>query len=240
MLKRSTLQTWQSNLLAPRLRVPTAGAWRRLEAGEKRINMLQEAFSSQAMQSGEIFVITGARGTGKSKAALAICDLRAMQAVYATEQKERSPLPPEEGQCIIVDPVSAFQPENVKQLIQDYKGVCPIILVDRIPRAFRHIFPDLQQSAKNGEIVLVGLKPPSPGVISGYIKDLLKDYDSVLESSDFVELGKAMEGLSLYQVNQITMDAALSRLQYVQPIDRLCFEQALTNWKRMRNSDGEL
>jgi ABC-type cobalamin/Fe3+-siderophores transport system ATPase subunit len=235
-----TREAWQDAPLAARLPVPVDGAWDRLYAGERRTAMLQAAFSTEAMSNGDVFVVLGRRGSGKSTVALAVCDLRSFQAVYATIQTERAPLPPTHGQCVIVDPVSAFTPEYVKTVLETYAGVSPVILVDRTARSFRGIFDDdVQAVAARGEVTLLQLKLPSASTIAQYIEQLLQGYEFELEDNDFIELGSAMAsaGMSLPHVNQVSVDAALSRLQHAQPIDRSSFDEALTAWKRLRGSE---
>jgi hypothetical protein len=237
MFRRSSpeeLASWQSNPLAARLSVPVEGAWGRLYAGEKRSAMLQNAFSTESMQNGDVFIIVGPRGSGKSTVALSVCDLRALEASYATTQRERSPQPPQAGRCVIVDPVSAFDAGEVRSLIQDYKGISPVILVDRHLRAMDKVIDDIHQAASVGDVTLVNLKLPSAEVIGDYIKQLLAGYDTSLEDDDYIQLGQAMENVSLPQVNQVAVDAALSRLQYAQTIDRPAFDEALTAWNRLR------
>lgn len=218
----------EAGTLAPRLEVPVRGGWQRLYAGPKRLQMLEQAFSSEAMLRGGVFALVGESGTQKSMTALAVCDLRDYRAVYATDQTDRPVFEVTSRLCVIVDPVSAYRREDVASCVKTYRGRCPIILIDR------------HESALGGIIqpndTVVRLKLPSAESIAAYIKALLGGYQSQLSEADYVALGQAMRGLNLAQVNQITVDATLSRLQYKQPVDRRAFDEALHAFHAVRSA----
>lgn len=220
--------TWQaSGSLGARLEVPVDGAWDRLYAGPKRTSMLESAFSTQLMQEGGVVALVGPRGSGKSTIALAACDLRRFRAVYATAQTDRPAMKPQHGLCVIIDPVSAFDREDVAACVRAYRGTTPVILVDRFERSLQGVV-DTQTDT------VVKLKLPSPSAIAVYIEDLLCDYNAQLTTQDYADLGHAMKGLSFPQVNQIAVDAALSRLQHAVPVDRGSFDEALSAFAAIR------
>lgn len=240
MVKLSFASTPKIQDLSPQIIVPVEGAWKRYYASEKRSLMLQQAFSIKNMLNGSIFVLSGPRGSGKSAAALAACDLRNFEAVYAYNSPHHEQVEIKEGQCIIIDPVSAFETEELQQLVEDYRGKCPIILIDRVKRPFETIFENIDNSIANKEIIFIGLKPPSSQILSGYLKELLAGYSHSLQENDYIDLGRAMNGMSIPQASQVIMDAALSKMQHSEVIDRSCFDIALTNWNRMKQSKQSL
>lgn len=219
--------TWRApSGLAGRLEVPIAGAWNRLSAGPKRRNMLENALSSEAVSQGALIAVVGPAMSGKSQVGLALADLRGLRAVFATDQSDQQAFKPQGDMLVLIDPVSAYPPEDVKACIDFYRGKCPMILVDREEEAFAGI---------EGIHSIIRLRLPSPGAVSSYLKELFHDYPHGLTEADFEQLGAAMSGLSLPQVNQVAVDAALSRLQYSQAVDRRALDSALAAHGMMRS-----
>jgi len=211
--------TWRApSALAARLEVPIDGAWNRLSAGPKRRSMLENALSSQAVQNGSVIAVCGPPMSGKSQVGLALADLRGLRAVFATDQQDQQAFRPQPGLLVMIDPVGAYPQEDVQACIEFYRGSCPIVLVDRDEVAISEI---------QGVDSIIRLRLPSSGAVGSYLQELLQDYPHGLTDSDFQQLGEAMAGLSLPQVNQVTVDAALSRLQYSQPVDRRALDAAL-------------
>lgn len=211
--------TWRApSPLAARLEVPIDGAWNRLSAGPKRRGMLENALSSQAVQNGSVIAVCGAPMSGKSQVGLALADLRGLRAVFATDQQDQQAFRPQPGLLVMIDPVGAYPREDVQACVEFYRGSCPVILVDRDEAAIAEI---------SGVDSIIRLRLPSAPAVSAYLQELLQDYPHGLNDTDFQQLGEAMSGLSLPQVNQVTVDAALSRLQYNQPVDRRALDAAL-------------
>lgn len=211
--------TWEApSPVAGRLEVPVAGAWERMSAGDKRRQMLEAALSSQVAAQGAAIGIFGPELSGKTQAALALCDLRGLRAVYATRQTDQQAFRPQAGICVIIDPVSSFDLEEVQGCIDFYRSSCPVIAIDRDEQILAGLV---------GLDSLVRLRLPSSEAISAYLLEMLSGYPHVLSESDFAQLGQAMQGLSLPQVNQVSVDAALSRLQYGQSVDRHSLDSSL-------------
>ena len=211
--------TWEAPCaLAARLEVPVAGAWERMSAGQKRRQTLEAAFSSQAAAQGEALGLHGPSRSGKTQAALGLADLRGLRAVYATRQTDQQAFRPAAGMLVIIDPVSAYQPEEVQACVDYYASSCPVVAIDR------------DEDVLSGLVGLSGvmrLRMPSSDAISAYLQQLLGGYPHQLQPADFEQLGQAMQGLSLPQVNQVAVDAALSRLQYGQSVDRHALDSSL-------------
>ena len=219
--------TWRApSGLAGRLEVPIAGAWNRLNAGPKRRAMLEEALSSEAVQAGAIIAVVGPAMSGKSQVGLALADLRGLRAVFATDQSDQQAFKPQGDILVLIDPVSAYPLEDVRACIDFYRGKCPIILVDRSEEALSEI---------EGVYSIIRLRLPSAGAVSSYLRELLQDYPHGLNDTDFEQLGAAMSGLSLPQVNQVAVDAALSRLQYGHAVDRRALDSALAAHGMMKS-----
>jgi len=211
--------TWQApSSLAARLEVPVSGGWSRMHAGDKRRQMLEAALTSQAAAQGTALGIFGPYLSGKTEAALAVCDLRSLRAVYATAQTDQQALRPQGGICVIIDPVSEFEIEEVQSCIDYYRSDCPVICIDRSQEVLASLV---------GLDSLVRLRLPSSPAISDYLQQMLTGYPHQLSENDFQQLGEAMQGLSLPQVNQVAVDAALSRLQYGQAVDRHALDSSL-------------
>lgn len=236
----SSEYTWRTpGPLAGRLEVPTSGAWARFQGTAQRKQLLENTFSSAWVTSGGVAAIAGPAMTAKSQAALAVSDLRAMRAVYATTDADQQAFVPAPGLCIIIDPVSAYDPDHVQACISFYAGVCPVILVDRDADDLAKI-PGVQAALK--------LKLPSAGAIAGYLYGLLegspddperRGYQHSLTTEDLHDLGTAMQGLSITQVNQVAMDGVLSRLQDGETVDRRAMDEALAAQAAMRRSAQE-
>jgi len=229
--------TWRTpGNLAGRLEVPVDGAWERLYAGPKRRAMLDRSFSSANVIAGAAIGLVGPLLSGKSQIALALADLRNLRAVYATDQTDQQAFTPAPGLCVIIDPVSAYDPRDVAACVEFYRSTSPVLLIDRNLDAITQI-PGVAQ--------IIKLKLPSSAAIGAYVQELLdgaskqRSYQHTLTAYDFEQIGQAMEGLSLPQVNQITLDAALSRLMDGQPIDRRAFDSALSAYMTIRQSANE-
>lgn len=219
--------TWRTpSPLAGRLEVPIAGAWNRLSAGPKRRQMLENALSSQAVQSGSVVAVCGPAMSGKSQVGLALADLRGLRAVFATDQQDAQAFKPGPGLLVMIDPVGAYPLDQVQGCVDFYRGTCPVILVDREEAALQRV---------QGIDAIIRLRLPSSTAISSYLQELLHDYPHGLQAEDFQQLGEAMNGLSLPQVNQVAVDAALSRLQYSQPVDRRALDAALSAHGMMKS-----
>lgn len=181
--------------------------------------MLQNALSSQAVQNGSVIAVCGPAMSGKSQVGLALSDLRGLRAVFATDQQDQQAFRPQAGLLVMIDPVGAYPREEVQACVEFYRGTCPVILVDRDEHALAEI---------EGIDSIIRLRLPSAAAVGSYLQELLKDYPHGLQPGDFQQLGEAMSGLSLPQVNQVAVDAALSRLQYGQPVDRRALDAALS------------
>ncbi len=213
---QTTLRT--AGTLAARVEMPCHGAWQRLYAGPRRRASLEQAFSTQAMQAGSVFGIAGPAGSGKSAAAMAVCDLRKFRAVFASDAPGEAAAP-QQGICVIIDSASAFEASDVKACVNAYRQACPVILVDRSERAL--------QAALGPADTLIRLKLPSGAAIAAYLAAQMDGYQATLSAADYAQLGDAMQGMSLPQVNQVAVDAALMRLQNGSPVDRGAFDEAL-------------
>lgn len=226
--------------LAPRSEVPADGGWQRLHANPSRKRRLAEVFGESTMSAGHVVAVIGPPQTGKSAVALAACDLRGLRAAYATVDTHQAALEPQNGLCVIIDPVSAFSPGDVLDCIKAYRGTSPVILVDRHERALARL-GDLTGLVDS----VWRLALPKADVIAEYIAALLEDpdtgrrYEHTLTAADFAALGQAMHGLSLPQVNQIAVDAALARLQHGEPVDRASFDEALGALRAIQAQGGE-
>jgi len=212
--------------LAPRHEVPAKGAWNRLYAGPKRKANLMEAFSEQAVEKGEVLALIGPPETGKSTAALALCDLRGLRAVYATLDSKYPALKPASGFCVIIDSISSFERPDVAACVKAYRGTTPVILVGQNQLSLQGIEPD----------IVISLKKPSPSAITSYLQTLLEGYQTSLTTHDLKSLAEQLEGLSYPQINQVTVDAALSRLQVASPIDAPAFAEALQGFRDVQRS----
>lgn len=223
--------TWEApSDLAGRMEVPVAGAWERMPASPKRRQTMESALSSQAAAQGSVLGITGPERSGKSQAALALADLRGLRAVYATRQVDQQAFKPKGGLLIIIDPATAYPLSEVQDCIDYYKRACPVIVIDRDEQALSQL---------QGLSGIVRLHMPDPDSISFYLRELLGGYPHQLGDSDFSELGQAMQGLSLFQVNQVAVDAALSRLQFGHSVDRHSLDSSLQALSAMRSGGGE-
>jgi len=219
--------TWRApSGLAGRLEVPIAGAWNRLNAGPKRRAMLENALSSEAVRAGAVIAVVGPAMSGKSQVGLALADLRGLRAVFATDQSDQQAFKPQADILVLIDPVSAYPLEDVRACLEFYQGKSPVLLVDRDEEAFTQI---------EGISSIIRLRLPSSGAVSSYLQELLQDYPHGLTEQDFEQLGAAMNGLSLPQVNQVAVDAALSKLQYGQSVDRRALDSALAAHGMMKS-----
>lgn len=245
LLRRSTdlpndpAFTWNPpSPLAGRLEVPSAHGWERMQASESSRQILADSFSTEVVAAGGVIGLAGPQMTSKSQAALALCDLRGLRPVYATEAQDQQAFVPAPGLCIIIDPVSAHREQDVASCVEYYRGHCPVILIDRDPALLARI-PHVQQVIKR--------KLPNPQTITSYLNQLLngdgdahrRSYPNTLTASDLDQLGKAMHGLNLPQINQIAMDAVLRQLQHDRPIDRRSFDMAMSAAASMRQSQKE-
>ena len=223
--------TWEApSPLAARLEVPVAGAWERMAAGSKRRDMMEGAFSSQLATQGGSLGLTGPRGSGKTQAALALADLRGLRAVYATRQTDQQAFKPKGGMMVVIDPATAYKVEEVQDCIDYYRAACPVVVVDSDEAALSEL---------QGLAGIIRLRMPEPQAISAYLQELLGGYPHQLGDSDFSELGEAMQGLSLPQVNQVAVDAALSRLQFGSAVDRHSLDSSLQAISAMQSGGGE-
>lgn len=225
-----SLMTYRGPKLAPRREVPVHDAWRRLVAPQQRKAMLESVFSSERMRAGQVFAVVGAPNAGKSAVALAVADLRGYAASFATVQSEQPSFKPRPEMCVIIDPVSAYPADMVAACVKTFAGTCPVILVDRDEAAVRpHV----------GDGNVIRLKLPSPAVIASYMSSLLEGYRHSLEPTEFAQWAESMQGMSLTQVNAITVDAALLRLQHDEPVDSAALGEALGAYRRLTEPAGE-
>ena len=211
--------TWDTpGPLAARLEVPVSGAWGRINAGPKRREMLESALSSQAAVSGAAIGISGPALSGKTQAALGLADLRGLKAVYASTQQDQQAYKPQPGMLVMIDPASAYTQQDIETCLEYYASSCPVVVVGRDQERLSEV---------RGLQSIIRLRLPSASAISAYLDELLSGYPHGLQEEDLLQLGEAMKGLSLPQVNQVAVDAALSRLQYGQPVDRHALDTSL-------------
>lgn len=221
--------------LAPRVEVPVRDAWQRLPAGRKRRAFLETAFSQERMAAGVVFGLFGRMYSGKTASALAVCDLRGLRAAYATTDSSRPALEPQPGLAVIIDPVSVYNPHDVQACIDAYRGVSPVILIDRYQEKLEAF---VDPTARPTTDLLVRVKMPNAAAITEFLGEMLAPYQhlAALDEHDLQLLGNAMSDqlFSLPQVNQVTVDAVLSSLQEGRPISRPEFERALERYRNSR------
>lgn len=207
--------------LAARLLLPVQGAWERLDAGPGRREALAGIFSAERMRPGGLVALVGPAGSGKSAVALAACDRLGLRAVYLSSRADQDRIEELSGCCLILDPVSAYSHQEVLHFLNAHRLQFPMILVDRNKRALTGLLSPLDP--------VVELHLPSTQAIVASLEKQLKGYRHSLSEADLRQLALRMHaaGLSTVQVNQISVDAALARLQHGHPVDRGAMDEAL-------------
>ena len=215
-------QPISSPKLAPRLRLPVRGAWKRLYGGDARTTMLKKAFDPDNLQKKLVYGLYGPQESGKTSAAFAIADHFGLNLVIPnTAASEEPPIEVTGKSLVLIDPFDAYNTKEINTFIMAYHKRCTIIIVAR----------EVQSLQKLPIDILVALKHPNQNGIMIYIQKMLVDYKHGLEQEDFAEISHVLSGLSYPQINNIIVDAVLARLARDENIDKAAFIEAVETFK---------